>query len=279
MGSMFFSLLLLVALSWGMAGCSDAEQAASTPDNRAATGAHDREAAPKGRAGAGADDRRVAAGSLEDLVARTKPTGLKVMIVGIDGATYKVLNPLLEAGRLPSPTVDVATAWRPTVAGALRTGADRFQRDSHRMLSVQVTALDRALPADVMLQQDSRVLDPASGFGRRMLNLRDRLVGQEATLAVSCRLEDRPGSLNQDRVLVIENERGVQERIALDGASRSLSLDGPAGRTNVMIDAHGVRVAEASCRHATCRLQGAIARPGELIACAPNRLVLRVETA
>jgi len=185
----------------------------------------------------------------------------------------------LEAGRLPAPTVDVATAWRSTVAGALRTGADRFQRDSHRMLSVQVTALDRALPADVMLQQDSRVLDPASGFGRRMLNLRDRLVGQEATLAVSCRLEDRPGNLNQDRVLVVENERGVQERIALDGTHRSLNLNGPAGRTDVKIDGHGVRVAEASCRHATCRLQGAIARPGELIACAPNRLVLRVETA
>jgi hypothetical protein len=38
-------------------------------------------------------------------------------------------------------------------------------------------------------------------------------------------------------------------------------------------------VVSASCRHATCRLQGAVTRPGELIACAPNRIVLRVETA
>jgi hypothetical protein len=144
---------------------------------------------------------------------------------------------------------------------------------------VQLSKLDERLPADLMLQQAGRVLDPASAFGRSLLEQRERLRGRRAEVAVSLRLEPRPDALFGSRVLVIENEQGEQDRVALDGATRRLELQGPAGKTGVIVDRNGARVVEASCRHATCRLQGAVSRPGELIACAPNRLVLRVETA
>ena len=184
----------------------------------------------------------------------------------------------LDAGRLPAPQVDAPPAWRRAVAGSLQQAADRYSRGGDRQFTVQVTRLDESLPADLMLQQEGRVLDPNSAFGRQLLEQRDRLHGQRAAVAVSCRLEARPDALAGQRVLVIENENGEQDRVALDGATRRLDLKGPAGTTGVLLDADGARVVSASCRHATCRLQGAVARPGELIACAPNRLVLRVET-
>jgi hypothetical protein len=185
----------------------------------------------------------------------------------------------LDDGRLPAPALDAAPAWRLAAAGALRQGADRYVRDGRRMFTVQISPLGEKLPADLLLQQGGAVLDPRGGFGGRLLALRERVQGREAQVQVSCRLEDRPGRLGRGRVLVIETERGVQEQVALDERSRRLELSGPAGRTTVQIDERGARVTAASCRHATCRRQGAIARPGELIACAPNRLVLRVETA
>ena len=185
----------------------------------------------------------------------------------------------LDGRRLPAPQVDAPAAWRRAVAGSLRQAADRYVRGGDRQFTVQVTHLDETLPADLMLQQDGRVLDPTSAFGRGLLEQRDRLHGRRAAVAVSCRLEDRPGALAGSRVLVIENENGEYDRVALDGATRRLELTGPAGKTSVLLDTGGARVVGASCRHATCRMQGAVARPGELIACAPNRLVLRVETA
>jgi hypothetical protein len=185
----------------------------------------------------------------------------------------------LDAGRLPAPIVDVVPAWRRTVAGSLQQAADRYQRPGQRQFAVQVASLDEALPADLMLQQQARVLDPDRGFGRGLLELRERLRGRDATVAVTCRLEDRPDALAGDRVLVIEDERGEHDRIALAGAARRLELTGPAGKTAVLVGADGARVTASSCRHATCRRQGTVSRPGELIACAPNRLVLRVETA
>ncbi|HOX24490.1 MAG TPA: NusG domain II-containing protein [Candidatus Krumholzibacteria bacterium] len=185
----------------------------------------------------------------------------------------------LSAGPLPVPQVDAPAAWRAAVGGALRGGARRYARGGRQVLTVQLGALERALPADLLVQAEGRILDPAGGVDDRILALRERFRGTSAALVVSCRLENRPDALAQERVLVVEDERGVQERLPLAGASRRLEIAGPAGRTVVAVDAAGARVAAACCRHATCRLQGVVARPGELIACAPNRVVLRVETA
>ncbi|MBD3220265.1 hypothetical protein GF314_03405 [bacterium] len=182
-------------------------------------------------------------------------------------------------GALPAPAVDAPRQLRAQVAGALRQAADRYVRTGDHAFDVQVTTLEAPLPADVMLQQDTRVVDPRSGFGRDLVALRERLRGRQAQLAVTCRLAPRPQATAAGRVLVVENERGVQERIALAGADRRLELAGPVGATSVVFGADGAEVAGASCRHRTCQRQGRIGQPGEMVACAPNRLVLRVEMA
>ncbi len=40
--------------------------------------------------------------TIDDLVAATEPTDLKVLIIGIDGVAFKVMNRLMAAGRLPT---------------------------------------------------------------------------------------------------------------------------------------------------------------------------------
>lgn len=185
----------------------------------------------------------------------------------------------LENSTLPAPVLDVPGRWQGIVAGALRQAAPRYRRGQSRIFEVQVAPLESPLPADLLVQQDLRVLDPRTGIGERLVALRESLRGRRATVAVTCRLADRPQPTAAGRVLVVETDGVVQEQIALDGGDRRLEVAGPAGRTGIVLDARGARVAASSCRHATCRRQGSIAQPGQLIACAPNRLVLRVETA
>ena len=40
-------------------------------------------------------------GTLASFKAQTKRTGVKVLLIGIDGASFRVMDPLLEAGKLP----------------------------------------------------------------------------------------------------------------------------------------------------------------------------------
>jgi hypothetical protein len=183
-------------------------------------------------------------------------------------------------GRLPAPVLDVTPRLRGAVAAGLRTRLDDYDRGNARLLSVQVTDLAAGgAAADVLLQNDGRILDPASQFGRELLALRCALLGRPAAIAFTARLEDRAATTRGGLVLVVENERGLQDRLALQGDARTMTFAGPAGRTVVEFGDQGVRVAEASCRHRICQLQGAAARAGEMIACAPNRLLLRVESA
>ena len=185
----------------------------------------------------------------------------------------------LESGSLPAPVVDAPGVWRTAVAATLRGAAPRYRRDERRMFEVQVVPLETGLPADLLLQRGLRVLDPATRIGTRLAALRESLRGRTAAVAVTCRLADRPDPSAAERVLVVESGGVVQERIALDGTRRRLDVAGPVGRTGIVLDERGARVVDAGCRHATCRRQGTISRAGQLVACAPNRLVLRIETA
>jgi len=58
---------------------------------------------------------------------------------------------------------------------------------------------------------------------------------------------------------------------------QSLGLHGPLGETTVEIARGAVRIESSPCRHQICVSAGWIRRPGELVACIPNRVVLHVE--
>ena len=105
---------------------------------------------------------------LEVLAAETRPTGVKVLILGIDGASPKILRTLLEEHRLPafealieSGSQGVLKSLEPTVSPAIWTtivtgrrpadhGIDDFTRRRWvglRRKSVMISSADRKVPA------------------------------------------------------------------------------------------------------------------------------------
>lgn len=57
----------------------------------------------------------------------------------------------------------------------------------------------------------------------------------------------------------------------------SLSVNGPLGGTEVVIENGSVRVSSSPCHQQICVSSGAISRPGSWIACLPNRVFVRIE--
>ncbi|MDT8441158.1 MAG: NusG domain II-containing protein [Desulfuromonadales bacterium] len=55
-----------------------------------------------------------------------------------------------------------------------------------------------------------------------------------------------------------------------------LSFHGPMGTSRLAIAADGVRVIEAPCPQKLCMGMGPARRSGDLIACLPNRLLVRI---
>jgi hypothetical protein len=58
---------------------------------------------------------------------------------------------------------------------------------------------------------------------------------------------------------------------------QQIELTGPLGTTSLTISAGTARVESSPCPHKTCISAGKIWRDGDLLACVPNRVLVRVE--
>ncbi len=61
------------------------------------------------------------------------------------------------------------------------------------------------------------------------------------------------------------------------GSDRTVTVSGPLGDTVVEIRDGQARVLSSPCAEKICVRSGAIARPGQWIACLPNRVILDVQ--
>jgi hypothetical protein len=57
----------------------------------------------------------------------------------------------------------------------------------------------------------------------------------------------------------------------------SVDLDGPLGTTHLVIDAKGAYVTGSPCPRKVCMSMGPARRSGDLLACVPNRIMVRIE--
>ena len=93
-----------------------------------------------------------------------------------------------------------------------------------------------------------------------------------AALAGSAWLATAPTG---QRVLVSDGSR-VLFAAPLD-AARQVDLAGPLGTTRLAITADGARIIASPCALKACMGMGPARRPGDLLACLPNRILVLVE--
>jgi hypothetical protein len=78
--------------------------------------------------------------------------------------------------------------------------------------------------------------------------------------------------------VVIENGKGLVDRISLENTYKNILIDGPQGKTGLMIENGIAQVHTSTCRHAICKHTIA-SGVGNIIACAPNKVLVKVELA
>jgi len=62
------------------------------------------------------------------------------------------------------------------------------------------------------------------------------------------------------------------------GQPRSVDLDGPLGLTHLVIDDQGARITGSPCPRKICVSMGSARRTGDLLACVPNRILVRIDS-
>jgi hypothetical protein len=83
-------------------------------------------------------------------------------------------------------------------------------------------------------------------------------------------------SSNQKEI-VIENKNGVFDKIPLNSIYKNIIVDGPQGETEIEINNGLVKVTKSTCKHKLCEKSQYAANVGDVIACAPNKVLIRIE--
>ncbi len=73
-----------------------------------------------------------------------------------------------------------------------------------------------------------------------------------------------------------EVQAGGEKTLIELPADTTIVVTGPVGKTVVLIEGNAARVVESDCSRKLCVRAGSISRPGGVIVCVPNEVVVRL---
>ncbi|MCD6353244.1 MAG: NusG domain II-containing protein [Proteobacteria bacterium] len=76
---------------------------------------------------------------------------------------------------------------------------------------------------------------------------------------------------------VIKNENRLVDKVSLNRKPTDINLNGSRGNTIITVGDGSAFVKSSSCRHKLCEHAGQAFSPGDVIACAPNKVLIKIE--
>ncbi len=149
-------------------------------------------------------------------------------------------------------------------------------------VSYSVKPLNKYVNSDIIVSDNNKsIYSPKNDFTDELMIIRSMLYGTEAKIffAAVYKQSNIFSSLfsSNQKEIVIENNKGVFDKIPLSSTYKSVKVDGPQGETEIEINDGLVKVTKSTCRHKYCEKSQYAANVGDVIACAPNKVLIRIE--
>lgn len=145
----------------------------------------------------------------------------------------------------------------------------------------RVKKLSSFVNADILVSDEqTNIYSPENDFTISLSDLRNELQNRKAEYIFTAEYKDESffSSLfrSDEKEVVIENKNGIADRISLDKNFKNIKVKGLRGKTEFSIQNRIVKVHSSQCRHEICKHTFASSN-GDIIACAPNKVLLRIE--
>jgi hypothetical protein len=146
-------------------------------------------------------------------------------------------------------------------------------------ITYRLKRLDKQVDSDIIISDDNNSVYSLNDLNYSLTNLRSELKNRKAEFFFTAEYKetDLLSSLfnSNKKEVVVENETGLVERISLDRNYNNILIDGPQGKTGLKIENGIAQVHTSTCRHEICKHSIASAA-GNIIACAPNKILIKV---
>ncbi|MDZ7626090.1 MAG: NusG domain II-containing protein [Ignavibacteriaceae bacterium] len=146
-------------------------------------------------------------------------------------------------------------------------------------ITYRLKRLDKQIDSDIIISDTENPVYSLNDLNYGFSNIRANIKNKKAKYLFSAEYNETDflsSILNSNKKeVVIENEKGLVERISLDKNYKNILIDGPFGKTGLKIENGIARVHTSTCRHGICEHTFAN-NVGNVIACAPNKVLIKV---
>lgn len=151
--------------------------------------------------------------------------------------------------------------------------------DNKGEVTYTLKRLSKLIDSDIIASDLNNAVYSLDDLNLLLYNVRHEIKGRKAKYVFTAEYKEMnllSRLYNGDeKKVIIENEKGIFEEISLDKKYNNIFVNGVNGKTGIEINSGVVRVHSSSCRHEICK-QSMAHNSGDIIACAPNKVLVRV---
>lgn len=154
---------------------------------------------------------------------------------------------------------------------------DRFERKGK--IVYRIKKLHEKIDSDIIISDDSNSIYSIDDLTISFFDIRRKIKNRKAEYLFTAEYkeEDLFTSLfkSDNKEIVIENEKGLIDKISLDKNYKNIWIEGPQGKTGLKIQNGFAQVHTSTCRNGICK-HSIASEVGNIIACAPNKVLVKV---
>ncbi len=143
----------------------------------------------------------------------------------------------------------------------------------------RIKRLNEKVDSDIIISDGANSVYALDDFNISLFDLRKSIRDKKADLLFTAefRNENLISSLlsSNKKEIVIENEKGIVDRVPFDKNYKNILIDGVQGKTGLSIESGIAKVHSSSCKNGICK-HSIATEVGNIIACAPNKVLIKV---
>lgn len=159
----------------------------------------------------------------------------------------------------------------------LKSGKENFSNSG--TITYRLKRLIEQVDSDIIVSDASNSVYSLNDLNSSFENVRTGLRNRKAEFLFTAEYKETDllsSILNSDRKeVVVENEKGLVDKISLNNNYKNILIDGPQGKTGLKIENGIARVHTSTCRHGICK-HSVASGVGNIIACAPNKVLVKI---
>ncbi len=149
-------------------------------------------------------------------------------------------------------------------------------------ITYRLKRLDMQIDSDIIISDGNNSVYSLDDFTSRLINIRSDIKNRKADYFFTAEYSETDFLStifnSNKKEVVLENEKGIVDRISLENNYKNILIDGPQGKTGLKIENGIAQVHTSTCRHKICKHTIA-SGAGNIIACAPNKVLVKIELA